>query len=89
MGTGRTYRVAGVQSASAAAGTSVTLTLNQILPASYATGSATLIPGCDLSGGPSGCGKYGNYINFGGHEFVPATNPTLTALPAPTSGNKK
>jgi len=59
--------------------------------------AVALFPGCD--GRRETCqayhavnnpeGKFDNYLNFGGHPFIPASNPSLVKLPQPTAGGKK
>lgn len=55
-------------------------------PSAYA--SVKLYPGCD--GSKSTCvNKFGNFVNFGGHPFLPATNPSLVKLSQNIGGGKK
>lgn len=50
--------------------------------------SVALYPGCD--GAFSTCsGKFGNQLNFGGHPFMPPSNPSLVKLSANVGGAKK
>ena len=47
-----------------------------------------LYPGCD--GSKATCtDKFGNYANFGGHPFLPATNPSLVKVSQNVGGGKK
>lgn len=47
-----------------------------------AAGSAAveIAPGCDLSTGPNGCAKFDNFLNFGGFEFLPDSNPFSSSI---------
>jgi hypothetical protein len=59
--------------------------------------AVALWPGCDLT--PETCkaynlnsnprGKFDNYLNYGGHPFVPTANPTLVKLSQQAAGGKK
>ncbi len=50
--------------------------------------SVSLFPGCD--GAADTCReKFHNFDNFGGHPFVPTSNPTLVQLSPAYSGGKK
>jgi len=75
-------------STASADGAPITLTLNRPLN-SYTVGQEMVIyPGCD--GSRETCrNKFNNYINFGGHAFVPNGNPTINALPTNSSGGGK
>lgn len=55
-------------------------------PAAGAT--VTLRPGCDLQFSTCGA-KFGNTLNFGGHPFTPAGNPSLIKKSSSTGGGKK
>jgi hypothetical protein len=56
------------------------------LPAAGA--SVALYPGCD--GVFSTCSaKFVNQLNFGGHPFLPATNPSLVKMSSNVGGGKK
>jgi uncharacterized phage protein (TIGR02218 family) len=47
-----------------------------------------LFPGCD--GSKATCiDKFANYANFGGHPFLPATNPSLVKVSQNVGGGKK
>jgi uncharacterized phage protein (TIGR02218 family) len=47
-----------------------------------------LFPGCD--GSKATCtDKFANYANFGGHPFLPATNPSLVKISQNVGGGKK
>ena len=47
-----------------------------------------LFPGCD--GAKATCiDKFANYANFGGHPFLPATNPSLVKVSQNVGGGKK
>jgi len=48
----------------------------------------TLFPGCDLRSGTCSA-KFGNFLNFGGHPFVPLANPSLVKLSSGLAGGKK
>jgi hypothetical protein len=56
-----------------------------------------LYPGCDqlhttcqaYDAVHNPTGKFDNYLNFGGHPFTPAGNPTLVKRSSPSSGGKK
>jgi hypothetical protein len=50
--------------------------------------SVKLYPGCD--GAKATCQtKFSNYANFGGHPFLPPTNPSLVKLSQNVGGGKK
>jgi hypothetical protein len=50
--------------------------------------SVKLFPGCD--GSFATCGsKFANTLNFGGHPFLPPTNPSLVKLSQNVGGGKK
>lgn len=47
-----------------------------------------LFPGCD--GRRETCAdKFGNYVNFLGHPFIPTANPSLVKLSSSVNGGKK
>lgn len=54
-----------------------------------AAGSAvSLYPGCD--GAKATCAdKFANYVNFGGHPFMPPSNPSLVKMSQNMGGGKK
>lgn len=66
-------------------------------PLPAADDEVSLWPGCDLraetckayNAGTNPEGKFDNYLNFGGHRFLPAANPSLVKLSAPVAGGKK
>ncbi|MBV5334089.1 phage BR0599 family protein [bacterium] len=50
--------------------------------------SVKLFPGCD--GAKATCiDKFANYLNFGGHPLMPATNPSLVKVSQNVGGGKK
>lgn len=59
--------------------------------------AVVLYPGCDgrmesckaFDGGTNPEGKFDNFLNFGGHPFVPVANPTLIKNATGASGGKK
>lgn len=58
--------------------------------------AVSLFPGCDgrwETCGPRATenleGKYNNRLNFGGHPFVPAANPSLVKVSTAVAGGKK
>ena len=50
--------------------------------------SVNLFPGCDLRR-ETCAGKFSNYLNFGGHPFIPLSNPSLVKLSTAVAGGKK
>lgn len=57
-------------------------------PFPNALASVKLFPGCD--GARTTCAdKFANYLNFGGHPFTPATNPSLVKVSQNVGGGKK
>lgn len=55
-------------------------------PSAYA--AVKLYPGCD--GAKATCvDKFSNYLNFGGHPFLPSTNPSLVKMSQNLAGGKK
>lgn len=57
-------------------------------PLPAADDEVALWPGCDLRA--ETCqSKFDNYLNFGGHPFLPAANPSLVKLSQPVAGGKK
>jgi len=82
----------------APSGGALSLTLHKPFdPAPADNTTATLYPGCDLT--PESCkayhgttnpkGKFDNYTAFGGHPFVPSSNPSLVKLSTNLGGGKK
>ena len=65
------------------------LVLNHALNHAAVLQAVTLLPGDDHR--PETCAaKFSNFVNFGGHPFVPNANLTLQAIRAsPSSGGKK
>lgn len=50
--------------------------------------TVALYPGCD--GAAATCsGKFANFVNFGGHPFLPAANPSLVKMSSNLGGGKK
>ena len=88
IGTGTNIQRLPVLANTAPAGGVMVLTLGRD-PVPFPTvGTAvTLFPGCD--GRRETCQGFGNYLNFGGFPFVPATAPHLYKLKAHTQGAKK
>jgi len=57
-------------------------------PLPEADDELALWPGCDLRA--ETCqDKFDNYLNYGGHPFLPAANPSLIKLSQPVAGGKK
>lgn len=57
-------------------------------PLPEADDEVALWPGCDLR--YETCqAKFGNGLNYGGHPFLPAANPSLVKLSQPVAGGKK
>jgi uncharacterized phage protein (TIGR02218 family) len=57
-------------------------------PLPEADDEVVLFPGCDLRA--ETCqDKFDNYLNYGGHPFLPAANPSLIKLAQPVAGGKK
>ena len=50
--------------------------------------SVKLFPGCDGAKGTC-IDKFANYLNFGGHPLMPATNPSLVKVSQNVGGGKK
>lgn len=73
----------------AASGSALTLTLGRDpVPFPIVGASVVLYPGCD--GARATCsGKFANFSNFGGHPFLPASNPSLVKLSQNLGGGKK
>jgi hypothetical protein len=73
----------------AASGGALTLTLGRDpVPFPIVGASVVLYPGCD--GARTTCsGKFANFSNFGGHPFLPASNPSLVKLSQNLGGGKK
>jgi hypothetical protein len=87
-GSGAALQWRGILASTAAgAGQTFALTLNRAVRGLAAEHALDLYPGCD--GTAENCKKLNNYANFGGHPFVPNTNPTLSALPKSDSGGGK
>jgi len=67
------------------------LFLNASLRTSAVADSCSAWPGCNRT--PDHCkNRFDNFINYGGHPFIPYENPTLKAMPLVTpaaSGGKK
>jgi len=57
-------------------------------PLPEAEDDVALWPGCDLRAETCQA-KFDNYLNFGGHPFLPAANPSLVKLSQPVAGGKK
>jgi uncharacterized phage protein (TIGR02218 family) len=50
--------------------------------------AVALFPGCD--GAASTCSsKFANFVNFGGHPFIPAANPSMVKMSSNLGGGKK
>ncbi|HSM84610.1 MAG TPA: phage BR0599 family protein [Candidatus Limnocylindrales bacterium] len=89
FGAGAAKQRRGILLSSLPAAGVLTVTLDRD-PAPYpAIGDAVVLyPGCD--GQASTCNfKFNNYLNFGGHPFLPATNPSLIQVQNTTRGGKK
>jgi hypothetical protein len=50
--------------------------------------TVNLFPGCDLRR-ETCAARFNNFANFGGHPFVPLSNPSLVKLSAAAAGGKK
>ena len=86
-GTGLGRRVLLVMASSVAVANRMSVTVN-IIPDLEIPFTGTIVPGCD--GRRTTCvNKFGNLVNFGGHE-TPRDNLTLAAIKTPpNSGGKK
>lgn len=73
----------------AASGGALTLTLSRDpVPFPAANAPVVLYPGCD--GSRTTCAdKFANFVNFGGHPYLPPSNPSLVKLSQNLGGGKK
>lgn len=89
IGTGTALQRLPIVASSVVTGAALTITLSRD-PYPFPSVSTTvrLYPGCD--GRRTTCAdRFNNYLNFGGHPFVPASNPTLFKLSEDAGGGKK
>lgn len=89
FGSGATLSRRAIINNTAASGSALTITLSRDpSPFPGAGASVVLYPGCN--GSKDTCNsKYGNYLNFGGHPFMPTANPSLVKLSQNVGGGKK
>lgn len=73
----------------AAVSGALTLTLNRDpVPFPSASAAVVIYPGCD--GSRTTCAdKFANFVNFGGHPYLPPANPSLVKLSQNLGGGKK
>jgi uncharacterized phage protein (TIGR02218 family) len=88
-GTGDTFEVRTVLQDTRVNANTHDLVLNHPLNHAAVSQAVTLLPGDDHRAATCQA-KFNNYVNFGGHPFVPNSNLTLQAIRAsPSSGGKK
>ena len=98
FGTGASWCRRPILRSSGVSGGTVTVTLSRDPDPFPATGDdVVLYPGCD--GRDVTCkahhaatnpqGKFDNWLNFGGHPFVPVANPSLVKVSESVGGGKK
>lgn len=89
FGTGSNLSRRAILDNTANSGGLITLTLaRDPSPFPSAFGAVKLYPGCD--GSKTTCNdKFANYVNFGGHPFLPPTNPSLVKMSQNVGGGKK
>lgn len=89
FGSGATLSRRAIIDNTAAAAEALTITLARDpspFPAPFS--AVKLYPGCN--GAKATCvDKFANYVNFGGHPFMPATNPSLVKVSQNIGGGKK
>lgn len=87
-----------ILSSTAPASGALTLTLHKAFdPPPADNDPVTLYPGCDLTrescraynASTNPRGKFDNYVNFGGHPEVPASNPSFVKILGAQGGGKK
>lgn len=87
-GTGATWQRRAVLLSTAPSGAVLTVTLDRDPePFWEADDAVTLYPGCD--GTPARCRFFDNWLNFGGHPFLPLANPSAVKQSSGVSGGKK
>lgn len=90
FGTGTAWQRRAILDSTDATGGTMVVTLQRDPNPFPAAGSPVVIyPGCD--GRRETCiSKFNNYLNFGGHPFMPTGNPTLVKISTPAAaGGKK
>ena len=89
IGTGAATQRFPILQSGAVSGGVLTITLPRNPSPVPSPGAAVkLYPGCD--GGFSTCtAKFSNTVNFGGHPWMPVSNPSLVKLSSAAAGGKK
>jgi hypothetical protein len=89
FGAGAAWQRRAILQSTAAAAGAVTITLDRDPhPYPVANDAIVLYPGCD--GTSDTCGaKFNNFLNFGGHPFMPLANPSIIKPPTGQGAGKK
>ena len=88
FGAGATFQRRGILQSTALAAGALSVTVDRDPnPYPVAGDHVVLYPGCDQT--VTTCqSKFGNFLNFGGHPFLPIANPSVIVQPATGSGKK-
>ena len=89
FGSGATLSRRAILNNTAAVSSALTITISRDpSPFPAASSAVVLYPGCN--GSKDVCNaKFGNFLNFGGHPFMPPANPSLIKMSQNVAGGKK
>jgi uncharacterized phage protein (TIGR02218 family) len=89
FGSGASWQARAIMANTAPAAGVITLSLDRDpYPQPIAGDAVSIFPGCDLAAATCQS-KFSNYLNFLGHPFMPAANPSMVQQNQTGSGGKK